>query len=138
MTRHTEDIYTDASRWRALKWLRDAPLGFSVTFIRRGRTSEQNKKFHAMCRDVADQLTWIDGSKYDQEAWKRYFIHCYRGERWMPLEDGGMIPIGYSSRDLTVKECSDLIEVVSAFGARHGVEFHSPQDKGDIARGEAA
>jgi hypothetical protein len=44
--------------------------------------------------------------------------------RVVPNIDGtGFVPLGRSSSKLTVKEMTDLIELIFAFGAKHGVTF---------------
>jgi hypothetical protein len=39
----------------------------------------------------------------------------------------GFVNLGWSSSDLTVAEMSDLIELIHAFGANHGVVFHDQE-----------
>jgi hypothetical protein len=56
----------------------------------------------------------------------------------MPAEDGGMVPIGFRTSELSKKEFADLIEVVYAFGARQGVEWSEPQQIEDGSKGAVA
>lgn len=48
-------------------------------------------------------------------------MHAYRGEKWMPFEDGGMVPIGRSTSDLGKDEFGDLMALVEAFCARQNI-----------------
>jgi hypothetical protein len=47
------------------------------------RTSDQNRKFHAMVRDIADQLTWA-GARWSEEDWKRLFLGAKFGQPIVP------------------------------------------------------
>ena len=48
-------------------------------------------------------------------------MHQLGNGRWMPAEDGGMVPIGMRTSDLSKQEFGDLITVIQAFAARNGV-----------------
>jgi len=39
------------------------------------------------------------------------------------------VVLGASSRDLRVKECADVIEIIYAFGVDHDVEWGEPQER---------
>ncbi|RAP72984.1 protein ninB [Candidatus Erwinia dacicola] len=41
----------------------------------------------------------------------------------MPGIDGGFVVLGQSTSKMRVSEMRDLIELISAFGAEHGVNF---------------
>jgi hypothetical protein len=109
-------------------WIERAPLGMIVEFRESKRTTEQNAKLWPMLTDVSLQLTW-HGQTYPPEDWKDFFMHQLRGGRWMPAEEGGLVPVGFRTSELTKAEFSDLIEVIYAFGARHGVEWTDPAEK---------
>jgi ABC-type branched-subunit amino acid transport system ATPase component len=44
----------------------------------------------------------------------------------VPGVDGGMVFLGEPTSGMSKKEMSDLIELVCAFGAEHGVEWSDP------------
>ena len=48
-------------------------------------------------------------------------------EQSRPWTGGYHVPVGYSSKQLTIPQMSDLIELIHMFGARHGVEFREPK-----------
>lgn len=73
-------------------------------------------------REVSKQLEW-HGQKYSEQDWKFFFLHALRREKYMPGPDGGIIPIPQSSSRMNAREFSELIEVIYAFGAKHGVKF---------------
>jgi hypothetical protein len=106
-------------------WIDRAPTGMIVEFREAKRSPDQNRKLWPMLTDISQQLAW-HGQKYPPEDWKDFLMHQLRGGRWMPAEGGGMVPIGFRT--------SDLIEVIYAFGARHGVVWSDPND--DAARDE--
>lgn len=80
-----------------------------------------------MLTEVSHQLSWHN-QKYTPEEWKEYFMHAYRGEKWMPFEDGGMIPIGRSTSSLSTAEHCEFTALIEAFCARHNVRL--PWDEG--------
>jgi hypothetical protein len=43
------------------------------------------------------------------------------------LEGEGMFPIGLRSSTLTVAQFAGLIELIFAFGAKHGVRWSEPE-----------
>lgn len=91
------------------------------------RTLDQNAKLNAMCGDVAAQVEW-HGQWLSKDDWRHMFVASYRkGQRAVPGIDGGFVVLGASSRDLRVKECADVIEIIYAFGAERGVEWGDEQ-----------
>lgn len=118
-------IISPAVRAKLHAWIEKAPLGMIVEFRESKRTLEQNAKLWPMLTDISTQLVW-KGDKYPPEDWKDFLMHQLRGGRWMPAEDGGMVPVGFRTSELTKAEFSDLIEVVYAFGSRQGVEWSEP------------
>lgn len=107
---------------QALEWIKRAPAGTRVTFQGPKRTLPQNDRMWAILTAVSTQLVW-HGQRYAPEEWKDYFMHAYRGEKWMPSEDGGMVPIGRSTSKLSKEEHSELTAIIEAFAARHGVDI---------------
>lgn len=80
--------------------------------------------------DVAQQLEW-HGLRLTPDDWKLIFLDALKQEvRIVPNIDGtGFVNLGRSSSDLSKGEMSDLIEIIHAFGARHGVKFMDPQSE---------
>ena len=115
-------LAADRFRQKALAWIAKAPLGTRVTFQGPQRSLPQNDKMWAMLTEVSEQLDW-HGQKYQPDDWKDYMMHGLRRGRWMPDEDGGMVPIGMRTSKLSKSEFAELITFIEAFGARHGVVF---------------
>jgi hypothetical protein len=109
-------------RAKACDWIAKAPGGTVVEFRTSKRTTPQNARMWAMLTAISDQLVW-HGSKYPPETWKDYFCHSLQGGRFMPHEEGGMVPIGYRTSRMTKDEHSDLTALIEAFAARQGVDL---------------
>lgn len=127
MTRAVVTVNTEAERTMAMHWLSAAKLGFTVTFKRSKRSTPQNDRMWVLLTAVSNQLVW-HGSKYPPESWKDYFMHSLQGGRFMPHEDGGMVPIGRSTSALTKDEHSDLTMIIEAFAARQGVDLSQEKE----------
>lgn len=96
------------------------------------RTPLQNKRLHAMITDVSEQVDWPTGSGVmrDVEAWKDIFTAALRsanhGLDVVPGLNGGFVLLGMHTSKMTVPEVGDLMELISAFAAEHGVVFSEP------------
>lgn len=107
----------------ACEAIMNAPEGYRVQIQPPTRTLQQNDKLWAMLNEVSKQVEWY-GQYYPKEVWKTIFLTAYGVEmRFVPAIDGGQIPIARSSTRLTISQMSDLIEIIYAFGAKHGVRF---------------
>ena len=125
MSRALIVIASQADRTKAANWAIKAPFGTRIEFKAAKRTLPQNDRMWAMLTDVARQIPW-HGMKLTPDAWKLIFLDGLKRElRIVPNLDGtGFVNIGTSSSDLTIGEMSDLMELMAAFGAKHGVVFH--------------
>lgn len=127
MSRATIILRGAADRARAIKWISGAPGGTRLEFKQSKRTLPQNDRFWAMLTDVASQLAWY-GKRLTPDDWKLVFLDTLKREsRIVPNINGdGFVSLGRSSSDLSKGEMSDLMEIIAAFGAQHGVKFHDP------------
>lgn len=121
-------IRTLADRVKAKSWIDRAPLETRIEFKASKRTTPQNERMWAMLTTISDQLVW-HGCKYSREDWKDYFMHSLSGARFMPHEEGGMIPIGRRTSELSKDEHSDLTALIEAFAAKHGLNVSEPSDE---------
>ncbi len=115
-------IHGVKERDRAHAAIHAAPDLARVSIDYPARSRDQNKALWAALDEISEQLDW-HGMKYAAEDWKDYFMHALKRARWMPAEEGGMVPVGMSTSRLSHADFSDLLEVVHEFGARHGVVF---------------
>lgn len=138
MTRYVMTLQFDSDRKRAAKYLAQAPWGTRVEFKAAKRTTDQNSRMWAMLTDVSEQVPW-HGMRLRPDDWKLLFMDALKRElRVVPNIDGnGFVNLGRSSSDLTKGEMSDLIEIVFAFGAKHGVEFHDDRKAQEAASAAA-
>lgn len=114
------------ARKSAAEFCHTAPEGTVVIFKEATRTLDQNAKLQPMCRDVAEQVVWY-GDKLSVDDWRHMFVAAYRKEqRTVPGINGGFVVLGASSKKLSKKECADVIEIIYAFGAEHGVKWSDP------------
>lgn len=111
-------------RERAAAWARNAPFGTRIEFKQTKRTLPQNDKLWALLTILSRQLAW-HGEKLRPEDWKLIMLDALKRElHVVPNVDGtGVVSLGRSSSDLSKQEMSELIELILAFGAQHGVDF---------------
>lgn len=124
MSRAMIVIRSKADRERAAEWAFKAPYATRIEFKAEKRTIPQNAKLYAMLTDVATQLAW-HGMKLRVQDWKILFLDALKRElRAVPNLDGtGFVNLGRSSSDLSKDEMGQLLELIAAFGAAHGVTF---------------
>jgi hypothetical protein len=127
MSRAMVILSSPSERLRAARWVEKLPPGTRVEFKQPKRSIDQNSKLWASLTDIATQLKW-HGIKLSADDWKLLFLDALKREvRMVPNIDGnGFVSLGRSSSDLTKSEFSDLLELIVAFGANHGVVFHDP------------
>lgn len=112
------------TRIKAAKWLQAAPYGTRLEFKAPRRSVSQNDKMWASLTDIAQQVDW-HGVRLTPDDWKLIFLDALKQEmRLVPNINGnGFVNLGRSSSDLGKAEMSELIELIQAFGAQHGVVF---------------
>ena len=117
------------SRQRAIRAVQEAPEGYVVTISEPKRNLEQNARMWAMLADVSRQVDWY-GKKLDPTDWKHLFSSSLRRLDVVPNLDGtGFVALGLSTSRMSVREMSDMIELVFAFGAERGVEWTDPAER---------
>ena len=134
MGRATLILRTPADRAKAKHWIDRAPHEARVEFKASKRTIPQNDRLHAMVTEIAEAMPW-HGQKLSVDDWKLLFMDALKKElRIAPNLDGnGFVNLGHKTSRLTVQECGDLMELVAAFAAKHGVELSEPARKEDAA-----
>lgn len=92
------------------------------------RNAEQNRKFHACIRDIADQVEWA-GERMNADEWKLLILAGAYGQKVVPnpLGDGFIIKNNRRSSGLWKPEMADLITQLLAFGNERGVEWRDPE-----------
>lgn len=103
----------------------DRPLVVEIKEVK--RHEEQNKKFHAMCGDVAKQALFA-GKTLKPEQWKVLFISGHSiatgaGAEVVPGLEGEFVNIRESSAIMGVKRMASLIEYTLAWCVMNGVRL---------------
>lgn len=134
MTRYTFTLHTNEDREHVTKYLWCAPAGTRVELKAAKRSLPQNDRMWAYLTDVSEQLLW-HGVRLRPDDWKLIFLDALKREvRMVPNLDGnGFVNLGRSSSDLSRGEMSDLMELIAAFGAQHGVRFNDPTTPPSVA-----
>ena len=122
MSRAVLILSSSEIRDKAIRWIRGLPDNTRIEFKKPKRSLPQNDLLWVLLTKVSQQLEW-HGQRYSPDDWKDFMMHQLRKASWMPAEDGGLVPIGMRTSDLSVEEMSDLIEVIYAFCARNGVRI---------------
>lgn len=115
-------LVDDARRERAIDAIRRAPVDYSVVIGPKTRTLEQNARLWALLRDIANQVDW-HGNRLTEDEWKDVFTAALKRQKVVPGIDGGFVVIGARTSKMNKREVSDLMELISAFGADHDVKW---------------
>jgi hypothetical protein len=86
------------------------------------RSTAQNALMWALLGDVASQVVW-HGQKLTPENWKDILTASLKRQEVVPGIGGGFVVLGTSTRRMAKLEMNELIELIYAFGAQHGVVF---------------
>lgn len=112
----------DRERAKAIDWIKRAPVNSRVTFSGPKRSLPQNDRLWACLTDIAIALPW-HGVKLSPDDWKLLFLAALGGEmRIVPsLAGNGFVDLGRSSSKLDKETFGELLALVDAFAAEHGV-----------------
>lgn len=129
MSRATVIIRTKHDRQKIADWAHGAPVGTRVEFKQAKRTLDQNARMWAMLTDVAQQVKH-HGLHLSAADWRLVFMEGLKREmRIVPNLDGtGFVNLGRSTSDLSKSEMADLMDLIEAYGAQHGVVFHAKSE----------
>jgi hypothetical protein len=122
MHKRTLILAHSEARRRAMAAVAEAPEGFSVTVAPPSRNTAQNARLWALLTEISDQVDW-HGQKLTKDEWKDVFTAGLKRQKVVPGLDGGFVVLGSSTSRMSKAEISDLMELISAFGAERGVEF---------------
>lgn len=93
------------------------------------RSEEQNRKLWPMIDDLRRQIPEL--AERTRDDIKLQFLNALGVEmRFLPtLEGEGVFPVGLRSSTLTKQQFSGLLELLYAFGAKHGVQWTDPAER---------
>jgi hypothetical protein len=106
------------------KRLIDAAPDYAVVTVRAGdRTLDQNAKMWCLLSDISRAKP--EGRSWTPEVWKAAFLHClgHQVQFAEGLDGSGPFPLGFRSSKLSKAQMSDLLEVITEYGTRHGVQW---------------
>lgn len=93
-------------------------------------TSGQRAKFHAMVRDISNQVVWAE-EYMTEEEWKRLFLGAAYGQRPMPNPFDPHAPFVIVNnervRGMKKMTMAELITMVEVFGQERGVKWSEEQ-----------
>lgn len=128
MTRATFILRGRNQRELAAQFARTAPDGTTVEFKKSRRSISQNSLLWARLTDISRQVTW-HGAKLTAEDWKCIATASLRKCRFVPgIDPGTVVPLGLRTSDMTKAEMAELLTMLEAFGAEHGVTFSDEQE----------
>jgi hypothetical protein len=113
-------LYRDLKPWLV------AGHEFSLDVKPKTRSTEQNARMWAMLAEISQQVVW-HGRRLTPEEWKHVFSASLKRQDVVPGLDGGFVVLGQSTSKMTVREMSELMELMSAFAAQQGVRFTAPE-----------
>lgn len=117
MTRALLTLKTPDDRKKATLWIDKAPPGTRLEFKAPRRSLPQNDLLWSRLTDVARQKPEYYGHQMNAEDWKDVFVAALRKCRMLPGIDGGIVPVGLRSSDLTKDEFTELLDLISHFAA---------------------
>lgn len=133
MIKRTVKLSTRQARQRAHALIDAAPEGYVCAIGEETRTQEQNRLLWPLIADIQAQVPSMQ--PFSADDIKLRFLNALGIElRFLPeLEGAGMFPVGQRSSTLTKRQFSGLIELLFAYGAKHGVRW-SDKSQGTAER----
>lgn len=133
MTRRTIKLSTRQARQRAHALIDAAPEGYVCAIGEETRTQEQNRLLWPLIADIQAQVPSMQ--PFSADDIKLRFLNALGIElRFLPeLEGAGMFPVGQRSSTLSKTQFSGLLELMFAYGAKHGVRW-SDKSQGTAER----
>ena len=90
------------------------------------RSLEQNALLWTLLGELSKKLHWcVDGKMQllTADEWKDILTAGLKKSRVAQGTDGGFVMLGSRTSKMSKKEMSELVELIYAFGAEHGVNF---------------
>jgi len=142
MDRKSFVLVHQLARQRAIDFVAQAPHGYVVVVTEPTKRRVQEEKYHAQIGDIAEQTTYA-GREWDKDDMKRLLIDEFaqamrdhgtplrHDSRLVPSADGKrIIQLGVQSRQFSIKEASNFIEFLYAYGADRSVVWSGASSEG--------
>lgn len=124
--------------WQVVNEMLDGG-GVLVEIKRFSRSRDQEKKYHAMIRDIARQVKFDGRKTFSTDVWKARLVEQFAqdradmgeplnhpGQTVMSLDSQRIISVRPSTTQFTVQEGRDFIEHLYSEGAEMGVVWSEP------------
>lgn len=115
--------------WPKVKAALENSQRLTLTVTAESKSREQERMYHDLIGQIAKQAQHL-GAQWSAEEWKRLLVSQFAketgltGGRIVPSLDGqGIVQLDFQTRRFTVKQASEFIEWLYAWGAQNGVEF---------------
>ena len=106
----------------AKQFIDKAPENSVVKISPLTRSNEQNNKMWGLIEDVMNAMP--EGRQHTKEVWKAIFMNALGHETAFAMGiNNEIFPIGFKSSQLSVRQMSDLIEMIYSYGAKHNVKW---------------
>lgn len=126
MSRAIVKISNELDRRKVATWASNVKTGTTVEFRSPRRSDDQNALMWSLLSQVSKAVDWY-GAKLSSEDWKDVLTASLRHARVVPgIDPGTFVPLGMRTSQMTKEEIANLIELIYAFGANHGVTFNEP------------
>lgn len=109
----------------ASRGLEAGPVELVLRRPKNQRSLDQNRRLWAVLSDVSRQVEWY-GRYLSKEAWKDIFSAALERQDVVPGLEGGFVMIGGRTSKMTKQRFADLLTLIDAFGAEHGVQWSDP------------
>lgn len=123
MTRAFVTLRNKSDREKATRWVAGVPAGTRLEFKAPRRSLDQNSLLWQRLTEVAQQMPEWFGHRMKPEDYKDLFVAALRKAVMLPGIDGGIVPIGLRSSDLTKEEFTNLLDLISHFAATKGLKL---------------
>lgn len=107
---------------RRLQFATSRPWEVVVRAYKQKRSHEQNRRYWALLRDIAEQLR-PDGQRFSEESYHEYFKSRLIGMEELVLPNGEPRLRAMSTTALSTEEFSDYCLGIEAWAAGRGVLF---------------
>lgn len=109
-----------------MRYIAQAPDGYVVMLKEPTRSLSQNARMWAMLGDISRQVDWY-GQKLADHEWKDVLSAALKKQKAVPGIDGGFVVLGARTSKMTIREMTELMDLMEVFGAEHGVRFSAQE-----------
>jgi hypothetical protein len=142
MDDRTWTLYEERDRNAVLRFVASLEVGLKIPWCitigleKITRTIKQNRRYHAVCAEIAEQLI-VDGQKFSPDSLKEYFKRFFIGTSEVPMPDGTVVIFGISTTTLDKGEFADYMTKIDVWATERGIIFAETRSILDMYQQEA-